>query len=102
MTPPIAISRNQNCWGSRNEDFLPPQQNPHGNGYHQSLERSLTGLAICAKGVVQARAGAVLGRLETRVHLKRLPASQFQSAATSTLRSVITTMSCSFRGYCHE
>lgn len=83
MSASVVIRRNQHCWGSLNEDFAPPQQNPHGNGYSNLSGRggATASSAIYARDVSRDRAIAILGRLETPRSSQRLPAHLFQSAS---------------------
>lgn len=76
MTAPIIVSADQDCWGSRNEDFLPPRQHPYGNGFSEYAGRIR---AICGADVF-ARVRGVSG-ISARNPGRHTPIL-FQSALT--------------------
>lgn len=82
MIRSIAIRRNQHCWGSLNEDFAPPQQHPHGNGYSRHA-----GCISTIFGHVSFT--SVRGTVADGKRTRHRTSFSFQSAAPSPLRSVI-------------
>lgn len=78
----IIVASNQHCWGSRNEDFLHPQQHPHGNGYAISTRVARTAPQISGYRIrVGKRAGDRQCCFGNPVPGINLPANFTQSAS---------------------